>query len=63
MTRRKFRLLSIVLVITLQIFLSAAMVSKIAIFGGTGMTGKCVTEYALEKGNYETQIYQLQFYV
>lgn len=32
-------------------FFVATMVSKIAIFGGTGMTGKCVTEYALEKGN------------
>lgn len=31
------------------------MVSKIAIFGGTGMTGKCVTEYALEKGNDENK--------
>lgn len=26
------------------------MVRKIAIFGGTGMTGQCVTEYALQKG-------------
>lgn len=26
------------------------VVQKIAIFGGTGMTGQCVTEYALQKG-------------
>ncbi|XP_055313068.1 flavin reductase (NADPH) [Sitodiplosis mosellana] len=26
------------------------MVSKVAIFGGTGMTGSCVVEYALQKG-------------
>lgn len=26
------------------------MVSKIAIFGGTGMTGSAVVEYALQKG-------------
>ncbi|XP_031640052.1 flavin reductase (NADPH) [Contarinia nasturtii] len=26
------------------------MVNKVAIFGGTGMTGKCVVEYALQKG-------------
>lgn len=26
------------------------MVSKIAIFGGTGMTGAVVVEYALNKG-------------
>lgn len=26
------------------------MVKKVAIFGGSGTTGKCVVEYALEKG-------------
>lgn len=26
------------------------MVKKIAIFGGTGMTGQCVVEYALNEG-------------
>lgn len=26
------------------------MFKKIAIFGGTGMTGQCVVEYALKKG-------------
>lgn len=26
------------------------MVTKIAIFGGTGMTGQAVVEYALQKG-------------
>lgn len=28
------------------------MVRKVAIFGGTGMTGQCVTEYALQKGKF-----------
>lgn len=27
------------------------MVRKLAIFGGTGVTGSCVVEYALSKGN------------
>lgn len=30
---------------------STKMVKKVAIFGGTGMTGVAVTEYALQKGN------------
>lgn len=26
---------------------------KIAVFGGTGMTGQCTVEYALQKGKYK----------
>lgn len=30
------------------------MVKKVAVFGGTGMTGQCVVEYALSKGKRNT---------
>lgn len=40
------------------------MVQKIAIIGGTGMTGQCVVDYALSKGEkyrilFSTQINQV----
>jgi len=36
------------------------MVSKIAVFGGTGMTGQAVVEYALSKGNAVRLLYRTE---